>query len=158
MDRMLHRGAYAKTDPAAVVPPAGIRAKLGWNRLIGIDENFTRSDKWIAGGIFYWSLLLFITFLIGTLWNYIDPWSTATWSAFWHVIGIGIPVLFALATGLWFTYGGIRDMRRLFLRLKHHRTHDRDDGTVLNHHNLDETAASKPAPVRPAEIPANRQP
>ncbi len=49
-------------------------------------------------------------------------------------------------------------MRRLFLRLKDHRTHDRDDGTVRNHQNLDETAASKPAPARPAEVPANRQP
>jgi len=150
MDRMLHRGAYAVAQPETAKPSRG---KLSWGRIIGFDENFTRGDKWIAGGIFSWSLLLFTTFLTGTIWNFLAPWPTAVWSGFWHVIGIGIPVLFALATGLWFTWGGLRDMTRLFRRLKDHRTHDRDDGTVLNHQNLDDVSTTKTAAVPRVPVP-----
>jgi SSS family solute:Na+ symporter len=153
MDRMLHRGAYAVAKPGA---PAVAKPKLGWKRIIGIDENFTRGDTWIAIGIFSWTVLLFVLFLTGTLWNLAAPWPTAAWSAFWHVIGIGMPVLFALVTGIWFTWGGLRDMRRLFRRLKDHRDDIRDDGTVLNHQNLDDLSAQKPAASR-LETPASRE-
>jgi SSS family solute:Na+ symporter len=153
MDRMLHRGAYAIAKPET---PAAAKPKLGWNRLIGIDENFTRGDKWIAIGIFSWTVLLFTLFVTGSVWNLAKPWPTAAWSAFWHVIGIGMPVLFALVTGIWFTWGGLRDMRRLFRRLKGHRDDDRDDGTVFNHQNLDDLSAQKPAVSR-LEVPASRE-
>lgn len=150
MERMLHRGAYAKANAAAA--PAS-HAKLGWNRIIGIDENFTRGDTWIAGGIFAWTALLFVIFCVGSAWNLLAPWPLSAWSAFWHIIGVGVPILFAVATGLWFTWGGIRDMRRLFQRLKDHRVSDRDDGTVINHQNLDDLSAATATP-RPETKPA----
>jgi SSS family solute:Na+ symporter len=148
MDRMLHRGEYASIKPLVGDVPLVATRRVTWGKLIGFDENFTLGDKWIAGGIFAWGMLLFFTFVIGTIWNLIAPWPIPVWSAFWHVIGIGIPLLFAIVTGVWFTWGGIRDMRALSRRLKVQRVNDLDDGTVVNSQNLDELAVETQPPVK----------
>ncbi|MBC2594462.1 hypothetical protein H5P28_09350 [Ruficoccus amylovorans] len=85
-------------------------------------------------------MLWFGVFVVGTLWNLIAPWPTAVWKEFWHVVGIGIPVLMALVTGVWFTWGGSRDIIRLFRMLKSQQVNEFDDGTVVGHQNLDEAA------------------
>jgi hypothetical protein len=41
-------------------------------------------------------------------------------------------------TTVWFIWGGIRDLRRLFKSLKTVNRSDLDDGMVVAHHNLDE--------------------
>ncbi|SDU11598.1 solute:Na+ symporter, SSS family [Verrucomicrobium sp. GAS474] len=140
MDRLLHRGAYARTDEvakaAASPAPAPRGAWLG--RLIGFDENFSRGDKWIAGLLFGWSSLFTLIFLVGTTWYFVSPWSAALWPSFWHVVSFVLPVFFAVVTGLWFTWGGVRGMRRFFARLRNERVNHLDDGTVKDHQNLDE--------------------
>jgi SSS family solute:Na+ symporter len=141
LDRMLHRGKYANVvvalgEDLPPVPAAGLKVHLG--RIIGFNENFSLGDKWIAGGLFGWSVFWFIVFLIGTTWNVIAPWPTSVWSSYWHVVGIGIPIFFSLATAVWFTWGGLRDMRALFQRLKVQKVNNLDDGTVVNHQNFDE--------------------
>jgi len=141
LDRMLHRGKYAKIvaalgDDRPPAPTAGLKVHLG--KIIGFNENFSLGDKWIAGGLFGWSVFRFLVFVVGTTWNVIAPWPTSAWSAYWHVVGIGIPIFFSLATAVWFTWGGLRDMRALFHRLKVQKVNDRDDGTVVNHQNFDE--------------------
>ena len=82
-------------------------------------------------------------FVVGTVWNLIAPWPISAWSQFWFVVGIGIPVFFAAVTAVWFSWGGIRDMRQFFSRLREERVDVLDNGMVVNHHNLDE----KNAPV-----------
>lgn len=141
LDRMLHRGEYAKIAAAlgevvAPAPASGLKVRLG--KLIGFDRNFTLGDKWIAGGLFGWSVFWFAVFVVGTIWNLIAPWPTSVWSSYWHVTGIGIPIFFSVATAVWFTWGGLRDMRSLFQRLKSQKANDLDDGTVVNHQNFDE--------------------
>ncbi len=144
LERMLHRGKYAKVlktlgEELPPIPASGLRVRLG--KIIGIDKNFTVGDKWIAGGAFGWSIFWFVVFVVGTVWNLIQPWSTSTWSSYWHVVGIGIPILLSLITAIWFTWGGIRDVRLLFHRLKLQKVNERDDGTVVGHQNLDEENA-----------------
>jgi len=46
-------------------------------------------------------------------------------------VGIGIPVFFAFVTAIWFTWGGIRDMRIFFARLKQERPDAEDNGMVV---------------------------
>jgi len=139
MDRMLHRGAYADLVPetglAQPVPP---KRKLNVGRLIGFDENFTLGDKFIAGSLFAWSMFWFVVMVVGTLWNLAVPWPAAWWSLFWHIAGVGIPAVMALVTAVWFTWGGLKDMRDLFRRLNVQRVNNLDDGTVVGHRNLDE--------------------
>ncbi len=137
MDRLLHRGKYAPAQERGIVPAT----EPPWlERLIGIDGNFTRGDKWIAGGFFGWSMFLSGIFVLGTLWNCFWRWPSFFWPVFWHVVGVGFPVFFALVTGVWFTWGGIRGIRRFFKRLRSEQVNSLDDGTVKNHRNLDEVA------------------
>ena len=144
MDRLLHRGAYAVAkepgEKAAAAPSKTNR--LG--RLIGIDENFTRGDKWIAGILFGWSSLFSVIFLVGTAWNYLRPWPNSVWLSFWHVVSIGLPVFFATVTGVWFTWGGVKGIRKFFKRLRQERINPLDDGTVKDHQNLDEQNGAHP--------------
>jgi hypothetical protein len=53
---------------------------------------------------------------------------------------IVVPLLVGIVTTVWFTWGGTRDLIHLFRALPHVKRDARDDGTVVNHHNLDEAA------------------
>jgi SSS family solute:Na+ symporter len=141
MDRMLHRGRYA-LDPTVsdISPTPQPRKVFLLARLLGFDENFTRGDKWIAGALLAWSMFWFVVMVSGSIWNLISPWPLSAWSKFWHVFGIGAPIAFSVITGVWFTWGGIRDIRLLFRRLAVEKVNHLDDGTVVAHHNLDEPA------------------
>jgi SSS family solute:Na+ symporter len=142
MDRMLHRGSYATGSPAGVENRQEAQpVRRGWiKRLTGVDECFSLGDKWIAGLLFGWSMFWFTVFIAGSIWNLLAPWPESVWAAYWHVVGIGIPIFFALVTAVWFTWGGLRDIRVLFRRLREQKINHLDDGTVINHQNLDEAA------------------
>ncbi len=49
-----------------------------------------------------------------------------------------LPLLVMGVTTVWFWVGGVRDLVRLFRRLKTVRRNDLDDGMVVGHRNLDE--------------------
>ncbi len=136
MDRMLHRGIYAVESEKKFETKS--KSRVSWGKLIGLDEHFTFGDKILAGGLFAWSMLWLGVFVVGTVWNLIAPWPIGVWSGFWFVVGIGIPIFFALVTSVWFSWGGIHDMRQFFRRLKAERVDVLDNGMVVNHHNLDE--------------------
>lgn len=147
MDRLLHRGAYADADPGTPEPGAGKgKNKLSLQRLIGIDSNFSTSDKWIAGGLFGWGMFWFGVFLVSLVWNLFWPWQTSTWSVFWHIKGFGLPIFFAVVTAVWFAWGGTRDIRRLFRSLRNETVNPLDDGTVVDHQNLSE---KRPPTIKP---------
>jgi SSS family solute:Na+ symporter len=139
MERMLHRGIYA----VAVSPSAGdaaprVRRNVWLGRLIGIDENFTLGDKWIAGGILGWMVLLLVGFFVVSGLYLGGLWPDSAWSAYWHVVGVGVPITMAALMSVWFTWGGLRDMRHFFRRLREQKVNHLDDGTVVGHRNLDE--------------------
>jgi SSS family solute:Na+ symporter len=142
MERMLHRGIYARKDPEGVKKDPA--PSLSWvKRLIGFDKDFTRADRWICGTLFGYSVLLSAIAIFGSVWNLISPWPNSVWSTFWNVVGIGIPIGLAVVTGIWFTWGGLRDMRDLFRRLDAEKINPLDDGTVVNHQNLDEVSGAR---------------
>ncbi|MFA7344840.1 MAG: hypothetical protein WC003_11080 [Terrimicrobiaceae bacterium] len=155
MDRMLHRGAYAKIKERGgdqqEMGPAVHRRISFLGKILGYDENFTRGDKWITGSLFAWSMIWFGTFVSGSLWNLLAPWPLEVWSAFWHFQAVGIAILVAVATSVWFTWGGLRDIRDLFRRLRSQSVNHMDDGTVVGHQNLDE-APTDPKP----DVPESR--
>lgn len=136
MDRMLHRGKYADASSDKVISDK--EKKVTWGKIIGLDENFTRRDRWIAGGLFAWNMLWFLVFVMGTVWQQISPWSNAQWSLFWHIAAIGLPTFISVVTAVWFTWGGLHDMGALFRNLAVHKVNHLDDGTVVKHHSLGE--------------------
>ncbi|HKB89240.1 MAG TPA: sodium:proline symporter [Opitutaceae bacterium] len=141
MERMLHRGRYAVKDPLVRDEiPVRKKSKIAWGKLIGLDENFTRGDRWIAIGLFVWNMFWFAVFVAGTLWNLIAPWPDSAWSVFWHIAAIGLPLFVSFVTAIWFTWGGLRDIFALFRQLHEAKANHLDDGTVIRHQNMDELA------------------
>lgn len=125
LDRMLHRGAWAPSDA-----PPPVRKRFRPSQLIGFDENFTRADRWIAGGVFWYGMAWFAIILGGTIWNFIHPWPSHWWVAFWHWYVIILPLVITFATTVWFSIGAGRDLCRLFHDLRALRRDEHDDGTV----------------------------
>jgi solute:Na+ symporter, SSS family len=149
MDRLLHRGSYASAKEPINISATSTSRQVWLGRLIGIDENFSKGDKWIAGALFAWSMLLSGIFIVGTTWNYFSRWPDSFWPPFWHIVGLGFPIFFALITGVWFTWGGVLGIGRFFKRLRAERINHLDDGTVKDHQNLDDRGSpdlnAKPA-------------
>lgn len=139
LNKMLHRDELPLDAQGKPIVPT-----RAWSfaRLVGIDSNFTRGDRWITGGLFVWSVGWFSVMLVGTAWNlmgqsglvsWIKPWSNSAWLGFWHVTAIGLPLLITVVTGIWFTLGGVHDIRALFRKLKTYKIDDSDNGTVKDH-------------------------
>jgi solute:Na+ symporter, SSS family len=137
MDRLLHRGKYAVAEDAVKVDAEPLRKRFRWSKLIGISEKFSRGDRWIAGGLFWYGVFWFVVMLIGSLWNAIQPWSNAVWSSFWLWAAILIPMVISVVTTVWFTIGVMVDLRNFFNSLLHERVDVHDDGRVERYEDDD---------------------
>jgi SSS family solute:Na+ symporter len=145
MDRLLNRGKYA-IEPEALGEQIGGAAKpirKRWNlyKLIGIDEHFSRTDRWITIGIFIWSMTSFLVFVFGSIWYLIRPWSDKAWTNYWFVTAVYLPLLIGIVTTVWFVFGCTHDMRVFFRRLREERANPLDDGTV--YHEAGEEPATR---------------
>lgn len=152
MDRMLHRGPYAQQAGLAPSQPTEKR-KFRWSAVIGYDSEFTLGDKIISGGLFAWSMFWFVVFAVGCAWYLLRPWPLSVWGTYFRWTGILLPFAIGLVTVIWLTWGGIRDLRRLFVTLRTLKRSDLDDGMVVDHRNLDEVAESA-CDARPRAVAA----
>ena len=134
MDRLLHRGAHA-IDADGVPIPAVPKPPRTWQTLIGIDENFTRGDRFQSMALFTWSMFWFAVFVVIAVWNLVDRWPADWWWRYFIVCSIFIPLAIGVGTTIWFGWGGVRDLRRLFKR-------------------LNARPAEAPAPAEAAKVPA----
>lgn len=137
MDRMLHRGRYAIADeePARQPTKPGFR----WGQLIGIDAEYSRGDKALAIGTFFYALAWkFLSIGMLLWWLLVGRQSNWWWLKLTWVAGIWIPVVLGVITTIWFTIGTVRDIVSLFRTLRLARRNDADDGTVRDHHNADD--------------------
>jgi len=142
MDRMLHRGQYA-TLAGIEASPSSAKRRFTWSSLIGFDREFTLGDKIISGSLFAWSMFWFVVFLIGTGWYLWRPWPLHAWGVYFWWTGVILPFAIGVITVVWLTWGGIRDLHRLFATLRTLKRDDLDDGMVVDHRNLDEAASSR---------------
>jgi SSS family solute:Na+ symporter len=172
MDRLLHRGKYAaplsnpqaqglspgsppppppETPPSPEWPPEStseVPASASpsvWRTLIGIGPEGSPGDRALAIAVFAWSMAFFALWLIVTLWNLVQPWSNETWAHYFWIMGVLFTLVVGAITGVWFTWGGLRDLNRLFQALAHLRRSELDDGRVIDHLNADELPPA-PAP------------
>jgi len=134
MDKLLNRGAYA-VEPEGDVDDL-IPRKINWfNRLWGIDEQFSRSDRWITLGIFWWSITWFMVFIVLSAAYLIHPWSSVIWANYWFVTAICLPLVIGAVTTVWFTIGCFHDLRIFFRRLHEEKIDLHDDGVVEHGEN-----------------------
>ncbi|MCH2140318.1 MAG: hypothetical protein MK100_04700 [Phycisphaerales bacterium] len=140
MDRMLHRGRYARTDekPTSIDAPSSER---GWRLILerlGFDREMTRSDRWVTGITLAWPIVFTGLFFMAII-AHAAGWSPG--NSFWANAWGGYTVLaliVALIVVIWFTIGGLKDLQAMFTRLDRYHTDEGDDGRVINHHNADE--------------------
>lgn len=130
LEKMLHRGEYAVEEERAIEKQHAVGEKFRWSKLIGIDDKYSRGDRWISCGVFWWAMLWLGVLVVGCIWHWIQPWPESVWPTFWWWAGIMIPLLVAVATTIWFTWGVLRDLKIFFRALKQERVDVHDDGTV----------------------------
>ena len=130
MDKLLHRGPYALAEDGASLPEV-IKPPRTWQSLIGIDERFTRSDRMQSISLFVWIMALFGAFVCIAIWNMLFRWPTDWWWNYLLVTAIILPLLIGVITTIWFGWGGIRDLGRLFSRLGKKRGDSDDDGEMV---------------------------
>jgi SSS family solute:Na+ symporter len=157
MDKLLRRGPYAVepeaegegVDLAATAQPKERGFKL--RQLIGVDQHFSRTDRWAAYGIFFWCVFWLAVCAAGSAIYLVHPWSDMAWANYWLVAGIYLPLLMAIGTTIWFTIGCWHDVGVFFRRLATERVDARDDGTVRH-----DDAANHAFPVVPVAPIAER--
>ena len=126
LDKMLHRGPYAderqQADDSKVLHPgvpvgvAQTCAKRLLSRLVGIDEEYTRGDRIIAWVSFIYMFVwrIGIAMLGVMFWNMARPFPAAWWGGYYYVMTLCIPMVLGLVCTVWFVWGGLRDLMRLF--------------------------------------------
>jgi len=142
LERMLHRGKYARAEDQVAVRAAVPGQKRSWlMALMGIDEHFTLGDKILAWSVFLWSMLHFAIFLVVIAWNvFFTPWSTRAWFLWWKYYTLWLGLFVGGVTTVWFTWGGTRDLLRLLKSLKELQRNVLDDGRVIGHVSADDVA------------------
>lgn len=122
MDRMLHRGAYAATGEAASEP------LKGW-KVLGMTKEFTRGDKLIYVATYLWTFLWVAVFIIGTIYSLTNDTSDSAWMRFWEIY-IWIYLFVSVAVIIWFTAGGISNLKEMIRALKTMKRDHADSGYV----------------------------
>ncbi len=143
MDRLLNRGAYAvePEDPGKSVK------NVSWIvRVVGIDEHFSRSDRWVTWSVFGWSMFWFALFALGSAVYLLHPWSNEAWVGYWRIVNVWLPLGIGVLTTVWFTLGGVHDMRLFFQRLRRETVDLADDG-VVGHEGTEATPAKEAVEV-----------
>jgi SSS family solute:Na+ symporter len=147
MDKLLHRGRFSVADDAMRELTEEQRVK-SWKRLfLGFDEHFTRGDRIVSATLFGWSMFWFAVFVVVTLSNMFGaPWTNRDWWRYNLIQGILLPLIIGPLTTIWFTFGGLRDLVRLFRRLAVMKRDEQDDGTVKRNDSraVDTTRREKP--------------
>ena len=64
------------------------------------------------------------------IWNAISPWKPEWWGHYFFVVYLGVPVVSAAITTVWFFGGGLIDLRRLFKDLAARVDNPLDNGQV----------------------------
>jgi SSS family solute:Na+ symporter len=123
LDRLLHRGAYRIDDDEVEQSQPGFWAKLGFT------GEFSGSDKWITWITISWPLVWTVIFVIVTLYNLGTDVPHESWLNFWRYWTWFVFVTGAIVL-VWFTIGGLRDLRRMFARMRDLSDDAHDDGQL----------------------------
>jgi len=125
LDKLLHRGEHAFT--AETQAPIAVPAR-GW-RMLGMGREFTGGDRLIYILSYAWILCGLIVFILGTVYNLLHPASDSAWLEFWKIY-VYAYLSVSVVVVIWFTIGGLHDMKAMFRQLGTMKRDDADDGFV----------------------------
>ena len=126
LDRLLHRGKYALEPVVKTADKPGIIQKM-----VGITSEYTVRDKALAWSVFGWTCLSMVIFGFQFFCNtFLERWTELTWFKWFCYYSLPLDLAYGAVTTVWFTWGGSRDLKRLFHRLKQGREDSSDNGMV----------------------------
>jgi SSS family solute:Na+ symporter len=125
MDKMLHRGAYVVKEEYTVVDAAPLK---GW-KVLGMGREFTRWDKVIYVATYAWTASWVVVFVVGTVLNLTREVSTAAWLGFWRTYTM-IFLAVSIVVIVWFSIGGIINLKEMIATLKVMKRDHGDQGFV----------------------------
>jgi len=138
MDRMLHRGKYQREGKKI---EHGIKnTRDFFRKLIGINDEYTRGDKVITWSVFIWSFGwgFCCSFLGVVIWNTFSPWPMHWWAKWFFFQQFILGGVIAVISTVWFTWGGTRDLIRMFRALDQKHVNTLDDGRVMGNVSADD--------------------
>ena len=127
MDMLLNRGRYSIKGEMAVINKD---PELGW-KIFGMGAEFTKSDKLIYILNYGWTGMWTLIFIIGTVYNLSNPVSDSSWMKYWEYY-IYLNMVVSIIIIVWFTVGGISDLKHMISNLKSDYRNHKDDGWVHN--------------------------
>lgn len=142
LDRLLHRGIYAvKGEKALAKDPWTWRNCI--RKFVGITPEYTRGDKIIAWSVVGYAIVFKfgICFLAVGIWNLISPWPKEWWSTYFYITSILVMIPIGIISTIWFFFGGMIDLRRLFRDLAARTDNPLDNGVVEGHVAIVDKAA-----------------
>jgi SSS family solute:Na+ symporter len=145
LDRLLRRSAeHQEVDAPGAATVVQHRPLL--HRLIGIDQDFTRTDRFIAISIFCYGLMMSGLVIFMLFWRYGLTWvlgllglensalayamDKRAWTNVWLVVGIMLPATISIVTMLWFSVGSWIDLKRFFIDIRAKKREESDNGMV----------------------------
>ena len=130
-----HCGEAASHSRATRAPSF---AKRMLAHLVGITPEFTREDRIIAWLGFFkhmvWDWI--VAFLLCSIAAKVFHWGVREWAMRCFVVVLVVPICINIVTTVWFTWGTVRDLRRLFRDLATRKRNDLDNGMVEGHVSL----------------------
>ena len=108
-----------------------------FKKFVGITPEFSLRDKFVYWSTIVWTFSWIAIFFGGTFYNYAFKVKNESWITFWQVYVYTFLIL-SIITTIWFLFGGIQDLKKMFRLLKEAQRDVSDDGTVVGHQNLDE--------------------
>ncbi len=131
MDKLLHRGKYAVADDTIVLSDKQVPA---WQRLLGVTREFTTKDKILYFAILGWTVIWGVIFFVVTIYNLIFDVEIESWAKFWHFY-VWLALILGIVTIVWFTVGGLFNLKEMLQRLTTMNRDNQDDGTVAENNN-----------------------
>lgn len=133
MEQMLHRGIYSESGIPTKVEKFSLKSI--WRGIIGITPEYTKKDKILAWSVFIYSFGygFLLIFIIPIIWNFFNPLTGVWWAWYFFYNGIVFTLLMGVVSTIWFSYGGIKDLKMLFKRLSEKKDDSLDDGRVEGH-------------------------
>jgi SSS family solute:Na+ symporter len=128
LNEMLHRGQYAIAEDETKVTDQPVR---GWQTIFGMNKDFTFSDKIVYCALGGWFVIPSVIFFVLLLFKTVFGISVQGWARLWHIYVWMILGVTAVTT-IWFTIGGLIDLKKMFKRLSTMARDYQDDGEIVN--------------------------
>jgi len=125
LDKLLKRGRYAIESEMTIVEAAPARGL----RMLGMGKEFTHSDKVLYVATYMMIGTWTVVFIVGTIYSLTHDVANSAWASFWRLY-IYVELILAVVVVLWFTAGGLRDLKSMLALLSSMERDSADDGVV----------------------------